>query len=444
MAVRQYIGARYVPKFFENPDGSNEWLTGIPYESLTVVTYAGIQFISKKPVPSSVGTPNANTEYWLVTGSSSGGGSIPQEILEQINKNTNDIKSVSNSVENIENNLSLEKRIIFISDSYGEPDNSWIEKCVSKLKLANGNYYKSALGGSGFKPSSNNTLFLTLLQNLKESVVSPDTITHIVVGGGFNDRQASTNDLLTNIKNFCNYCNTNYPNARILIGGFGWSFNGEFVNQLLNGQYLEGYKNCSLYGAEYITGSDYIMHNFNNYKQESEGSYELFLGYQYVHPNDEGHNLIAACVCNYLNGKSFHYYAKLTKIPIYPATGVNFIGTVDVNETLDDDIITAVLHANIDANWNTPQNDNPTNYIEIGSIKNGFIAGASSGNTKPMGGACVGYCSGGGIGEGVILPVNMMVAIANNRVYAQFTTGGKTFTKVYILNCRIIMQNIYA
>lgn len=41
MAVRQYIGARYVPKYFENPDGSNDWLEGVTYEPLTIVTYAG-------------------------------------------------------------------------------------------------------------------------------------------------------------------------------------------------------------------------------------------------------------------------------------------------------------------------------------------------------------------------------------------------------------------
>lgn len=66
MANLQYVGARYVPKFFENPNGSAEWLSGIPYEALTVVTYLGNSYTSKIPVP--VGVEITNTDYWVATG----------------------------------------------------------------------------------------------------------------------------------------------------------------------------------------------------------------------------------------------------------------------------------------------------------------------------------------------------------------------------------------
>ena len=68
MAVRQYIGARYVPKFFEGVGGSSDWVSGIPYEPLTIVTYLGTSFTSKKAVPATVGAPNENPDYWVVTG----------------------------------------------------------------------------------------------------------------------------------------------------------------------------------------------------------------------------------------------------------------------------------------------------------------------------------------------------------------------------------------
>lgn len=38
---RQYIGARYVPKFFDDGKGSSEWISGLSYEPLTVVTHLG-------------------------------------------------------------------------------------------------------------------------------------------------------------------------------------------------------------------------------------------------------------------------------------------------------------------------------------------------------------------------------------------------------------------
>ena len=62
MANRQYVGARYVPKFADPA----EWDNIRQYEPLTVVTHLGNSFTSKKPVPA--GVDIANTEYWVNTG----------------------------------------------------------------------------------------------------------------------------------------------------------------------------------------------------------------------------------------------------------------------------------------------------------------------------------------------------------------------------------------
>ena len=68
MANLQYIGARYVPKFFENPDDqSNDWKAGVDYEALTIVTYNNDSYTSKKVVPDSVGNPADNPQYWACT-----------------------------------------------------------------------------------------------------------------------------------------------------------------------------------------------------------------------------------------------------------------------------------------------------------------------------------------------------------------------------------------
>ena len=62
MGTRQYIGARYVPKF-ANPIA---WDSANSYEALTIVTYNGTSYTSKKSVPA--GTAITNTEYWVATG----------------------------------------------------------------------------------------------------------------------------------------------------------------------------------------------------------------------------------------------------------------------------------------------------------------------------------------------------------------------------------------
>ena len=68
MANLQYIGARYVPKFFLNPDDqSNDWKSGVLYEAFTIVTYNNDSYTSKVPVPATVGDPASNPEYWACT-----------------------------------------------------------------------------------------------------------------------------------------------------------------------------------------------------------------------------------------------------------------------------------------------------------------------------------------------------------------------------------------
>ena len=67
MSTRQYIGARYVPKFFDW-GGSAEWRSGVAYEALTIVTRNGNSYTSKVPVPSNIGAPESNPDYWVSTG----------------------------------------------------------------------------------------------------------------------------------------------------------------------------------------------------------------------------------------------------------------------------------------------------------------------------------------------------------------------------------------
>lgn len=59
---RQYVGARYVPKFSD----PIEWDINRSYEPLTIVTYLNNSYTSKIPVP--VGVEITDEKYWVVTG----------------------------------------------------------------------------------------------------------------------------------------------------------------------------------------------------------------------------------------------------------------------------------------------------------------------------------------------------------------------------------------
>ena len=62
MAVREYIGARYVPVFAEPV----AWDSENTYEPLTIVTHSGNSYTSKQAVPA--GIDIANSAYWVATG----------------------------------------------------------------------------------------------------------------------------------------------------------------------------------------------------------------------------------------------------------------------------------------------------------------------------------------------------------------------------------------
>ena len=62
--VKQYVGARYVPKFAS----PIEWAANTSYEALTVVNFNNASYTSKVPVPPTVGNPANNPLYWALTG----------------------------------------------------------------------------------------------------------------------------------------------------------------------------------------------------------------------------------------------------------------------------------------------------------------------------------------------------------------------------------------
>lgn len=68
--VREYIGARYVLKIYENSQNPNsaDWEANTEYEPLVFVTYNNSSYISRKTVPATVGNPVDNPSYWALSG----------------------------------------------------------------------------------------------------------------------------------------------------------------------------------------------------------------------------------------------------------------------------------------------------------------------------------------------------------------------------------------
>lgn len=100
MATRQYIGARYVPKFAD----PIEWDSTRGYEALEIVTHLGTSYTSKKPVPA--GTAISNSEYWVSTGNYNAQVELYRQQVEEYISKTNVLEGITdNFTGNIHNIL---------------------------------------------------------------------------------------------------------------------------------------------------------------------------------------------------------------------------------------------------------------------------------------------------------------------------------------------------
>lgn len=120
MANIQYIGARYVPKFYENPDdASNNWKAGVAYEPLTVVTYQDNSYTSKKPVPATVSDPASEPSYWVLTANYSAAiEGLQEEISDIKNGDLNDNSiAYSKLTDDVKRIIETNNTIIFMPNT---------------------------------------------------------------------------------------------------------------------------------------------------------------------------------------------------------------------------------------------------------------------------------------------------------------------------------------
>ena len=98
--VKQYVGARYVPKFASPV----EWAADTSYEALTIVTFNNASYTSKVPVPPTVGNPANNPQYWALTGNYN---AQVEQYRQDIDKVQKEINANSNKITNLSNNVAL-------------------------------------------------------------------------------------------------------------------------------------------------------------------------------------------------------------------------------------------------------------------------------------------------------------------------------------------------
>lgn len=367
MATRQYIGARYVPKFYENSDGTAEWRSGVIYEPLTIVTYNGNSYTSKKVVPATIGDPSGNPAYWVATG-------IFNEQVESIRQELEDTEARVDETFRTTLRSIGSRRFVIIGDSYAEgytPDGNvtgWPEVMVSRLGLNADQYEILYRGGSGFSVAYQGKSFIDLLND--SSISDPETVTDVIVEGGYNEYTQTWAAIGSGIASFISAAKTKYPNAKIWIGFCGWKRDGQALYDLSQAvyRYMLGSKQ---YGAAYISNVQYAMHDY----------FRVFAS-DGIHANQTGQDRIAEITADVILGGSGAIYEPYRTPAFTPAIeGMTSNVSSNLGSTLRAGAVELLVQNKLNFDFTE---ENPlsiycdgSRLVDLGTLGGGYVIGAS-------------------------------------------------------------------
>lgn len=316
MAERQYIGARYVPKFFENPTTSDSaWLAGVAYEALTIVTYAGNSYTSKKPVPAGIGAPNANPDYWVATGIFNEQVAHLQSDInsanERITDNEEAISDMQSDIEELQDVGGGNRKVVIIGDSYGMRNTpNYLSILVS---LMPNNYVGQALSGYGFTNGDFYSLFDSFIATLSGDW-APENVTDVIFAGGWNDarelkagRQTVTS-LTSRIRTTSEHAREVCPHARIHTCFMAWHSINSVQNEvdlLTLLQVRDCYRSVEQGFSDTLDDVQYVMRN------------PFFMDDSHFHPNTSAAPTLAQAIHNNLMAGAYNYDGAYTLVPAY-------------------------------------------------------------------------------------------------------------------------------
>lgn len=196
---------------------------------------------------------------------------------------------------------SLKNRYVLIGDSYLDgytPDghvNDFGGKLKTMLKCADGDWFQKSKGGTGFVASSEGKTFMTLIDDIYPSVSHPETITHVIFAGGWNDSGYTSENLQSAIASCYAKVMQKFPNATMYTANVASSFDNAEKLWFLH-DHVEHAYSYSAINNENCVHLGYIGNNLHERGMiASDG----------VHPTDWGQGIIAISIFYKLNGGEY-------------------------------------------------------------------------------------------------------------------------------------------
>lgn len=230
------------------------------------------------------------------------------------NDSRNDITTINNNISDI--NRRITKKWLIFMDSYGE--------YVENGDFTNATVFWQA--GGNFNANDANSFNNWIPQKL--ATINKEEYSDIIIMGGFNDRAASHESIISGMTKTITAIKTALGAQagyyKIFLGHVGWSSTLESTNRdLLVINSIAVYRQAVKYGFDgYMTNSEYIMHNYRNFISDN------------VHPNIDGANEIVYQIKNFMACGTCDVH--------YPYLTINVL-TYVVAFRLDNDVVTVYL-----------------------------------------------------------------------------------------------------
>ena len=302
MPTRQYVGARYVPKFAD----PIAWDNANAYEALTIVTYNGTSYTSKKSVPA--GTAITNTEYWVATGNYNA----------QVEAYREEVAALEQDFIELEAKVYPKyKNIILIGDSYGTSDGGGVtishplpERIQDYLGFDNDHFRASFYNGQGF----GNGGFYTLFNNLASTMTDDEkaAVTDIYFLGGWNDEstRVTQEQFLTGVQNCETLISTKFAHATKHIVFISHSVEKSTLQNLVTT--IGWYDGLESRGWVVDRNMRFVLINPSLYTSDG------------AHPNQNGVDALAKAFCDvvYCGQCDVSYAFTISGSEFTPETGI--------------------------------------------------------------------------------------------------------------------------
>lgn len=292
------------------------------------------------------------------------------------------ISALTQRVSNLEMN-----NVIMMGDSYalgvtngGQDPNitSWCEYLRSILGKTNDQVFIRGQDSGAFAASADILRFAKIIEAEEANIDAKfdrHTVSHIIVCAGANEILYTYADVLNGIIDFCNYCHTRYPNAKVYIGMIGYGGQG-----VINGQNtLHSYHDISLCG--YIDGAEscrnaVYLNGIENAHKKYFRAYHT--GSDWVHPNAVGYLSLAQQIAQAVRSGSCDVHSVQEAVTLTPPTGVS-VSANRLYTFVDNDITRLVSTGQIVVSGLnlTSYVANGTVAIDLGQLESGAIIGRS-------------------------------------------------------------------